>query len=144
MFHALIEQYNKYDRKEVYKLACTNCNKFYIGRPNRNFNTIFKEHSKDFRYAEGKSKFCEHFLNEGQEFKTIEETVSTVHLENNYRKINTLEEIKLLKAASSKYLLNDVFAGKMTQCTNFSPHQWFEPKTTAQTKQQTKIQNFKT
>ena len=32
-----IEQYNKYDRKGVYKLTCTNCNKFYIGRTNRNF-----------------------------------------------------------------------------------------------------------
>ena len=27
-----IEQYNKYDRKGVYKLTCTNCNKFYIDR----------------------------------------------------------------------------------------------------------------
>ena len=33
---------------------------------------------------------------------------------------------------------------KMTQYINFSPHQWFEPKTTAQTKQQKKkIQNLK-
>ena len=44
-----IEQYNKYDRKGVYKLTCTNCNKFYIGRTNRNFNITFKEHRKDFR-----------------------------------------------------------------------------------------------
>ena len=35
------------------------------------------------------------------------------HLENNHhRKINTLEENEILKAASSKYLLNDVIAGK--------------------------------
>ena len=45
------------------------------------------------------------------------------HLENNHRKINTLEEIEILKAASSKHLLNDVIAG---QTINFSPHQWFE------------------
>ena len=37
--------------------------------------------------------------------KTIEETMSIIHLENNHRKINTLEEIKILKAASSKHLL---------------------------------------
>ena len=84
-----IEQYNKYDRKEVYKLTCTNCNKFYIGRTNRNFNTSFKEHRKDFRYAEGKSKFSEHVHNEGHEMKTIEETMSIIHLENSHRKINT-------------------------------------------------------
>ena len=33
-------------------------------------------------------------------------------VENNHRKINTLEEIEILKAASSKYLLNDVIAGQ--------------------------------
>ena len=40
--------------------------------------------------------------------KTIEKTMSIIHLENHHRKINTLEEIEILKAASSKYLLNDI------------------------------------
>ena len=44
--------------------------------------------------------------------KIIEETMSIIHLENNHRKINTLEEIGILKAASSKYLLNDVIVGQ--------------------------------
>ena len=43
--------------------------------------------------------------------KTIERSMSIIHLENNHRKINTLEEIAILKAASYKYLLNDVIAG---------------------------------
>ena len=34
--------------------------------------------------------------------KTIEETMSIIHLENNHRKINTLKEIEILKAVSSK------------------------------------------
>ena len=62
-------------------------------------------------YAENKSKFSEHVLNEGHEMK-IEETMSIIHLENNHRKIITFEEIEILKAASSKYLLNDVIAGQ--------------------------------
>ena len=41
--------------------------------------------------------------------KTIEETMSIIHLENNHRKI---EEIEILKAASSKHLLNDVIVGQ--------------------------------
>ena len=61
----------------------------FIGRTNRNFNTSFKEHRKDFRYAEGKSKFSEHVLKEGHELKTIEETMSTIHLEINHSKIHT-------------------------------------------------------
>ena len=49
---------------------------------------------------------------EGHEIKTIEETMSIIHVENNHNKINTLEEIEILKAVSSKYLLNDVIAGQ--------------------------------
>ena len=63
-------------------------------------------------FREGKSKLSEHVLNEGHEMKTIEETMSIIHRENNQRNINTLEKIEILKAASSKYLLNDVIAGQ--------------------------------
>ena len=42
--------------------------------------------------------------------KTVEETMSIINLEKNHRKINTLEEIETLKAASSKHLLNDDIA----------------------------------
>ena len=44
--------------------------------------------------------------------KTIKETMSIIHLENNHRKINILEEIEILKTASSKHLLNNVIAGQ--------------------------------
>ena len=77
-------------------MTCTNCNKCYIGRTNRNFNTRFKY------YAEVKFKFFEHVLNEVHEMKTTEETMSIIHFENTHRKINTLEEIEILKAASFK------------------------------------------
>ena len=35
-----------------------------------------------------------------------------IHLENHHRKINTLEEIEILTAASSENLLNDITAGQ--------------------------------
>ena len=96
------------------------------------------------RYAEGKSKFSEHVLNEGHEMKTIEETMSIIHLENNHRKRNTLEEIEILKAASSKHLLNDVIAGQNDPIYKLLPTSGiWTPRSTAQAKQQTKIQNFK-
>ena len=71
-----------------------------------------KKHRKDFRDAEGKSKFSEHVLKEGHEMKTKEITLFIIHLENNHRKINTLEEIEIPKAAFSIYLLNDFIAGQ--------------------------------
>ena len=115
---------------------------FFIGTTNRNFNTRFKEHRKDFRYAEGKSKFSEHVLKEGHKMKTIEETTSITHLENNYRKINTLEEIEILKAASSKYLLNEVIAGQNDPMYKLllSLVIW-TPRSTAQAKQQNKFRD---
>ena len=71
-----------------------------------------KNQQKDFRYAAGKSKFSEHIFNKGHKMKTIDETISIIHLENNHRKINTFEEIEILKAASSKYRLNNVIVGQ--------------------------------
>ena len=38
--------------------------------------------------------------------------MSIIHLENNHRKINTLEEIEIVKAASSENLFDDVNAGQ--------------------------------
>ena len=73
---------------------------------------LFKYFTSQIRDAEGKSKLSEHVLKEGLEMKTIEETMSIIYLENNYRKINSLEEIEILKPASSKYLLNDVITGQ--------------------------------
>ena len=57
---------------------------------------------------------------------------------------NTLKEIEILKAASSKYLLNDVIAGQNDPIYKLLPTSviW-TPRSTAQAKQQTKIQKFK-
>ena len=53
----------------------------------------------------------DHVVKEGHVMNTIGETMSIIHLENKHRKINLLEEIKILKAASSRYLLNDIVTG---------------------------------
>jgi hypothetical protein len=76
------------------------------------------------------------------ELKTIEETMSIIHLENNHRKTNTLEEIEILKAASSKYLLNDVIAGQNDPMYKLLPSSVIlTQRSTAQTKQQRKFRN---
>ena len=50
--------------------------------------------------------------------KTIQETMSIIHLENNHRK--TLE-MEILKAANSKDLLNYVIAGQNDPVYKFLP-----------------------
>ena len=56
--------------------------------------SIYKERRKDFRYAEGKSKFSEHVHNEGHEMKTIQETMSIIHLEKTIEKLTHLKRLK--------------------------------------------------
>jgi hypothetical protein len=55
--------------------------------------------------------------------KSAQENMFITHLENNHIKINTLKEIEILKAASSKYLLNDVIAGQNATMYKLLPSQ---------------------
>ena len=55
------------------------------------------------------------------EMKTIEEIMYIIRLENNHIKINILEEIQVLKSASSRYLLSDVSTDEATHCTDSFP-----------------------
>ena len=66
------------------------------------FMSFLKDMFREFGFAICVSEISEHVLKDGHEIKTIEETMSIIHLENNHRKINTLEEIEILKTASSK------------------------------------------
>ena len=43
-----IQNHNKFEKREVYKLTCNSCNKFYIGRTKRSFKTRFNENRRDF------------------------------------------------------------------------------------------------
>jgi hypothetical protein len=52
--------------------------------------------------------------------------MSLIHQEKNHRKINTLEEIEILKVASSKNLLNDAIAGQKDPIYKRFPSQRFE------------------
>ena len=70
----------------------------------------FKEHREESDTQRPSPEFSDHVLKEGLEMKRTEETMFKMHLKNNNRKINTLEEI--LKTVSSEYLLNDVIAGR--------------------------------
>ena len=54
--------------------------------------------------------------------KTIGETIPIIHLENNHRKINTLEEIEILKLPPPNTYSMMSSQDKMTQYINFSPH----------------------
>jgi len=39
-----------FDNVGVFKLKCINCDKFYIGKTNRNFKTRYKEHISEIKF----------------------------------------------------------------------------------------------
>ena len=100
------------NQKGIYQLTCVNCEKFYLGRTNRNFKTRFKEHKKYFIYDEGRSNFSTHVIEEGHEMKNIDDIMIILHKESNHEQINKLEEIEIIKAAASQNILNDIINGR--------------------------------
>ena len=58
----------KYEKNGVCQLKCPTCHKKYIGQTGRPFRMRFHEHCNDYKYANNKSKFAQHVLNEGHSF----------------------------------------------------------------------------
>lgn len=50
---------------------------------------------------------------EGQKAKSIEETMTIIHLGKNHKKINTPEGIEMMKAATYRNFLNDVIRAEL-------------------------------
>ena len=63
----------------MYKLACVNCEKVYIGRTNINFKTGFKERKKDFICGEGHSNFCNHKVEEDDKMKNMDNILKKIN-----------------------------------------------------------------
>ena len=79
-----IDNVNIYDSKGIYKLSSVNCEKFYIGRTNRDFKTRFKEHKNDFIYGEGRYNFSTYVIEEGHENKNIDDIMIILHKDSNH------------------------------------------------------------
>ena len=90
----------------VYKISCSDCNKFYIGQTGRSFETRFKEH---LPRNNNKSNFSEHLISNNHSYSSLEENLKPLHLCNKGRTMTTLEQYEIYKATktSPQDLLND-------------------------------------
>ena len=77
-----------------------------------NFKTRFKERKKDFICVERLSNLSSHVIEEGHEMNNMDSIRTIIHNENNHEEVNKLEEIEILKEASSQNILNDVITGR--------------------------------
>jgi hypothetical protein len=77
--HKATSPKSKFDKNGVYQLTCPTCLKKYIGQTGIPFHVRFREHYRDYKYANNKLKFA-HVLEEGHSVGPINEIMDTLHV----------------------------------------------------------------
>jgi hypothetical protein len=83
--------FNKYNKCGVYQLTCQDCSKKYIEQNGGLFHVRFQEHSRDFKYKNGKSKFA-HLKDNGHSIAPMEDIMEILHAAKKGNRMNTLDE----------------------------------------------------
>jgi len=84
----------------------------YTGQTGRPFKTRFKEHTRDFKYNNRKSKFTQHLLDNGHAIGNMEEIMKIIHVTRKGRMLNTLETFHLYKETKAENQINDKLTAK--------------------------------
>ena len=82
----------------------------YTGQTERSFRTRFQEHLREFRHGKGKSSFAQHLLENGHGIGPIEDIMSTIHITNKGRLMNTLEKFYIFRETKRDNQINDKLA----------------------------------
>lgn len=108
-----IQKKDDYSKAGVYKIQCSDCECFYVGKTKRTFQTRFKEHIQAFKsnnLTTMKSNYAEHLLNTNHEYKNINENLEILDYENNNNKLNVKEDFQIYKhyKKDSQNILNSM------------------------------------
>jgi hypothetical protein len=68
--------------------------------------TRFKEHIRDIRFNQIKSKYVQHILDFNHEYGTIENTMEIIRTAQKGKYLDVLERFHVYKASKSKPILN--------------------------------------
>jgi hypothetical protein len=98
---------NKYDRSGVYQLKCPTCDMKYTGQTGRPFKTRFKEHMRDFKYNNQKSKFAQHLLDSQHSIGKMENIMDIMHIMNKGKMMDTVEKYYIYKETKINNQIND-------------------------------------
>lgn len=82
----------------------------YMGQTGRSFRTRFQEHLWDFKHGNGKSSFTQHLLENGHAIGPIEDIMSTIHITNKGRLMDTLEKFYIFHETNLDNQINDKLA----------------------------------
>ena len=98
---------DKYSLSGVYKLACPDCHKAYIGQTGRRFATRFKENEAAFRNKGHSSNFAKHLIEEGHSFGPIHSIMQVLHYHSKGAHLNKLERFHIHAESAASNHLND-------------------------------------
>ena len=114
-----IRPQNKHDNPGVYKLKCSDCEKFYIGQTGRSFTQRYSEHIKSITQSTD-SAFANHILETGHTYSNINHNLEILHTQTKGRHLNTLEQYEIYR--HSKTQTTDI----LNEQTNFKSNILFE------------------
>jgi hypothetical protein len=100
------QQPNKFDNNGLYQLTSPMCHKKYVGQPGRPFLVRFREHYRDYKYSNNKSKFAQHVTEEGHAFGPID-IMGILHIANKGRMLDTLEKFYIYRETQLVTQIND-------------------------------------
>ena len=67
----------------------------------------FREHFRDFKYANNKPKFSQHLLEKGHTFGPIDDIMDTLHIANKGRILDTLKRFYFYRETQRDNQIND-------------------------------------
>jgi hypothetical protein len=121
----------------VYKLNCSDCDKYYLGQTGRSFMKRLKEHKPNPKINPQKSKYAQHLVDNNHSYESIENNLEIVEICGKGLILDTLEEFHIYKALKqendkvlneklnySSHLIFNQILETQTQRTNpsFTPH----------------------
>ena len=100
------QQPNKFDKNGVYQLTCPTRHKKYVGQTGRPIHVRFREHYRDYKYANNKLKFAQHAI-EGHAFGPMDDIMDVIHIANKGRMLDTLERFYIYRETQHGTQIND-------------------------------------
>ena len=68
-----------------------------MGQTGHPFRIRFREHYNDYKYANNRSKFAQHIIEEGHAFGPMTDVMKVVHVANKGRTLDTLERLYIYR-----------------------------------------------
>jgi hypothetical protein len=81
----------------------------YTGQTGRTFHDRYKEHIRAIRNNNGDSGYCNHILNTGHAYGTINDTMNIIKTAKKGRDLNTLDRYHIYKLSREKLHMNDTY-----------------------------------